>query len=465
MTTIDIGFTWRSRPVFVLVAVGATLSLNDFLTFPVLAGQNGGGAFLLLYLLFLFVLGMPLLMSELMIGRLTRRDPASALGKISYQYRASVYWKLVGLAAMFAAFLIAATLSVVAGWSFAYSIKSASGLFVGIDTASAQLIFDRFIVDSERMALWLTLFIVMLIAICGQPPAKGIERANLILVPLMGLLLLISLTVAVMSTEIKAAIRNLLYLDFTAMDSQTPLLALQRAFYTLALGVGVMMAYGRYLPGRVPIAYCAALILVIDLLFSILIGLSVNTLLMSSGYQPGADNHFAFRLMPVIFDHYSNGQLISTLFFLLLTFAALTSSIALLEAPITYLQQKCQLSRLRAAVVLGAVLWAIAIGVILAHGVWNGEGFSLALFVGDEAVRLVNNAGFHDVLIFISSHLIQPLVALLLCLFVAWKIPREVTLREFAQSRRCYFEVWNYLVRYIIPVLMLVIILAGLGII
>ena len=465
MTTIDTGFTWRSRPVFVLVAVGATLSLNDLLTFPVLAGQNGGGAFLLLYLLFLFVLGMPLLMSELMLGRLTRRDPASALGKISHQYRASVYWKLVGLAAMLAAFLIAATLSVVAGWSFAYSVKSASGLFVGIDTESAQMLFDRFIIDSERMALWQTLFLVVLVAICAQPINRGVERANLILVPSMGLLLVIGLIVAVMSPEFDAAIRNLLYVDFTAMDSQTPLLALQRAFYTLALGLGVMMAYGRYLPGRVSIAYCAVLILVIDLLFSILIGLSINTLVMSSGYLPGADNHFAFRLMPVIFDHYSDGQFLSALFFILLTLAALTTSIALLEGPITYLQQKQQLSRLRATVVLGVVLWAIGIGVIMAHSVWNGEGFSLALFVGNEAVRLVNNAGFHDVLIFISSHLIQPLVALLLCLLVGWRIPREVTHREFAQSRRCYFEIWNYLVRYIIPVLMLVIILAGFGII
>lgn len=465
MAIADNRFTWRSQPVFVLVAVGATLSLNDFLTFPVLAGQNGGGAFLLLYLLFLFGLGLPLLMSELMLGRLTHRDPVSGLSKISRQYQASVYWKLAGLAAMLAAFLIAATLAVVAGWSFAYSAKSAMGVFVGIDPETARQMFDRFIIDSERMALWQTLFIVVLITICAQPLRTGLERVNAILVPSIGLLLVVGLIVAVTSPEIQAAIRNMLYVDFSAIDSQTPLLALQRAFYTLALGVGVMMAYGRYLPGNVSIGYSATLILVIDLLFSILIGLSINTLVMSGGFQPGADSHFAFRLMPVIFGNYTNGQLLSALFFLLLTLAALTSSIALLEAPISYLQRKRSISRIKAAVTLGFCLWVVGIGVILAHSVWNGEGFSLALFVGDEAVRLVNNAGFHDVLIFVSSHLIQPVVALLLCLLVAWKIPREVSHRELAQSRRYYFEIWNYLVRYIIPVLMLVIILAGFGII
>ena len=465
MATIDTGFTWRSRPVFVLVAVGATLSLNDFLTFPVLAGENGGGAFLLLYLLFLFALGLPLLMSELMLGRLTRRDPASALGKIAFQYRASVYWKLIGLAAMLAAFLIAATFSVVAGWSLSYSLKSAIGLFSEVDVETAQSMFDSFIVDSERMALWQSLFIVVLITICAQPLRTGLERANALLVPSMGLLLVIGLIVAVTSPGFEEAIRSMLHADFSAVDSQTPLLALQRAFYTLALGVGVMMAYGRYLPGTTSIGYAAVLILLIDLLFSILIGLSVNTLVLSGGYQPGADDYFAFRLMPVVFGNYTQGQLFSTLFFLLLTLAALTSTIALLEAPITYLQQKLGVSRLKAATLLGFCLWAVGIGVILAHSVWNGEGFSLALFIGDEAVRLVNNAGFHDVLIFVSSHLIQPVVALCLCLLVAWKIPREVSHRELAQSRRYYFEMWNYLVRYIIPVLLLVIIFAGFGII
>jgi len=153
MTILDTGFRWRSQSVFVVVAVGATLSLNDFLTFPVLAGQNGGGAFLLLYLLFLFTLGLPLLMAELMLGRLTRRDPVAGLRKLSEQYHASVYWKLVGFASMLAAFLIAASFSVIAGWSLAYAVKSGLGLLEQLTPETAKLIFDGFIVDSERMTL------------------------------------------------------------------------------------------------------------------------------------------------------------------------------------------------------------------------------------------------------------------------------------------------------------------------
>jgi NSS family neurotransmitter:Na+ symporter len=203
----------------------------------------------------------------------------------------------------------------------------------------------------------------------------------------------------------------------------------------------------------------------VDLLFSIFTGLSINALLLSSGQQPELDSQFAFRVMPVILDHFSSASLFKTLFYLLLTIAALTTSIALLEAPITYLQRKYNVSRLRSTASLGIGVWLFGLGVVLAHSAWNGDGFTIALFFGDEAIRLVNNAGFHDVLVFISSHLIQPLVALFVCLLVAWTIPREVSHKEFAFSKHYSFEVWNYLIRYIVPVLLLVVILAALGIV
>ncbi|TNF89041.1 MAG: sodium-dependent transporter [Gammaproteobacteria bacterium] len=465
MSNTENGFIWRSQSAFVIVAVGATLSLNDFLTFPVLAGQNGGGAFLLLYLLFLFVLGLPLLMVELMLGRLTRSDPSSCLRTLSEQYRASVYWKLAGLGSMFAAFLIVSTFSVIAGWSLAYAVRSLAGVFDGATLESARLLFEELTIDSERMALWHTLFVIILVSISAQPIKQGVERIMLVLVPAMMFLLVIGLILALTSSSFVDSIRYILYTDFSAIDSHTPILALQRAFYTLALGIGVMIAFGRYLPGGVSIGYSAALVITVDLLFSIFTGLSINALMLSAGHEPGTDSQFAFRIMPVILSHFSSGGIYSMLFFLLMTIAALTTSIALLEAPITYFQRKCKVSRLKAAVLLGLGVWLFGLGVVLAHSVWNGEGFTVALFFGDQAVRLVNNAGFHDVLVFMSSHLVQPLVALFICLFVAWKIPREISHKEFALSRNYIYEIWNYLIRYIVPVLLLIVILAAFGLI
>lgn len=465
MNTTENGFNWKSQQVFVIVAAGATLSLNDFLTFPVLAGQNGGGAFLLLYMLFLFVLGLPLLVSELMLGRLSRRDPAASMRLLSHRYKASIYWTLAGIGAMLAAFLIIATFSVVGGWAMAYSMRAFGGGFAGLGLDESRALFDTFTLDGERMTLWHTLFVILLVAVCAQPLRKGLERIMLILVPLMILLLVIGLLLALMSPGMGSSIRYLLYADFGAIDSQTPILALQRAFYTLALGLGVMMALGRYLPDGISIGYSATLVIAVDLLFSIFTGLSIHALMLSAGEQPGIDAQFAFRVMPVVLERFASGSLFAGLFFCLMTVAALTTSIALLEAPICYLQRKCAISRLKATCWLGTGVWLFGLGVVLAHSIWNGDGITIAVFIGDEALRLVNNAGFHDVLVFISSHLIQPLVALFLCLFVAWIIPREVSHRALDLRHHYWFELWNYLVRFVVPVLLLIVILASLGIV
>jgi len=305
----------------------------------------------------------------------------------------------------------------------------------------------------------------LLVGICAQPMKQGIERIMLILVPAMVLLLLTGLILAITSSGFTSSIRYILYADFSAIDSNTPILALQRAFYTLALGIGVMIALGRYLPSGVSIGYSAALVITVDLLFSIFTGLSINALMLSAGHEPGIDSQFAFRIMPVILDQYAYGGLFNMLFFLLLTTAALTTSVVLLEAPITYFQRKCKISRLKSATWLGLGVWLFGVGVVLAHSVWNGDGFTIALFFGDQAIRLINNAGFHDVLVFVSSHLIQPFVALFICLFVAWKIPREISHKEFALSRHYSYEIWNYLIRYIVPVLLLIVIFAAFGLI
>ncbi len=456
---------WRSQSAFVIVAAGATLSLNEFLTFPILVAENGGGAFLLLYILFLFVLGLPLLMAELMLGRLTRSDPAACLQVLSDQHKASVYWKLVGLSSMLAAFFIIASLSVIAGWSMAYTVHSAVGVLDQADLGQAGQWFDEFTSNSERMALWHTLFVVLLFGICSQPFKQGVERVTLVLVPLMVFLLVISLILALASSGMDGSIRAVLNADFSAIDSQTPILALQRAFYTMALGIGVMMAYGRYLPGEISIGYSAALIVTVDLVFSIFVGLSINALMISAGQLPASSGQFIFQTIPVIMNQFVSGELFGTLFFLLMTIAALTTSVALFEAPLMYLQRKFEISRLRAAVFIATGVWVFGLGVVLAQGVWNGDGFTVALFFGDEAVRLVNNAGFNDVLVFISSHLIQPFAALFICLFVAWVIPREVSHKELKLSRMYWFESWNYLVRYIAPVLLIIVLLASFGVI
>ncbi len=465
MSEPEHGFQWRSQSTFVLIAAGATLSLNDFLTLPVLVGQNGGGTFLLLYTFFLFSMGMPLLMAELLLGRLGQSDPSRSLEILAGQQKASVYWKSLGFASMLAAFVIIAMYSVIAGWSLSYCFKSLMGVYNGVSADDVGQLFKDFVGDAERMMLWHTLFVILLVSISAQHSKFGLERLFQFIVPLILFILTCGFVLASNSPEFMRSVKFLLYADLANVDAQIALLALQRAFYTLALGVGVMMIFGSYLPSNISIGYSAGLIIVIDLLISIIIGLSLNTLVFVAGMEPAIVNQFAFRALPYAFSQFQYGELFGALFFLLLALASLTTTVALLEAPVRYIQRKFGIDRTKAAIYIGLAIWLFGLGAVLSYSVWSGNGFTVAFFLPVDAIRLVNNAGFHDVMVFFSSHLIQPLVSLFLCVFVGWIIPRRVAFNELRPSRRFWFELWNYSIRYVTPVLILVVALNSLGVV
>jgi NSS family neurotransmitter:Na+ symporter len=465
MSEPEHGFQWRSQSTFVLIAAGATLSLNDFLTLPVLVGQNGGGTFLLLYTFFLFSMGMPLLMAELLLGRLGQSDPSRSLEILAGQQKAFVYWKSLGFASMLAAFVIIAMYSVIAGWSLSYCFKSLMGVYNGVSADDVGQLFKDFVGDAERMMLWHTLFVILLVSISAQHSKFGLERLFQFIVPLILFILTCGFVLASNSPEFMRSVKFLLYADLANVDAQIALLALQRAFYTLALGVGVMMIFGSYLPSNISIGYSAGLIIVIDLLISIIIGLSLNTLVFVAGMEPAIVNQFAFRALPYAFSQFQYGELFGALFFLLLALASLTTTVALLEAPVRYIQRKFGIDRTKAAIYIGLAIWLFGLGAVLSYSVWSGNGFTVAFFLPVDAIRLVNNAGFHDVMVFFSSHLIQPLVALFLCVFVGWILPRSVAFNELRPSRRFWFELWNYSIRYVTPVLILVVALNSLGVV
>ncbi|MBT6702536.1 MAG: sodium-dependent transporter, partial [Gammaproteobacteria bacterium] len=193
-------FQWKNQTTFIVISVGATLSLKDFLTFPVMAGENGGGAFLLLYSFFLILLGLPLLMSEFMLGRLTRKNLVDGLGSLAAEHNASIYWRIVGILALLAGFLILSSYSVVSGWSLAYFVKTGLGVYSGATPDGVNALFKDFRSNSESMMLWHTLFIILIVSISAQGLKQGLQRIFIILVPTMAILLLIGLVYAFYSS-------------------------------------------------------------------------------------------------------------------------------------------------------------------------------------------------------------------------------------------------------------------------
>ncbi len=456
-------FLWRGHTTFVVIAAGATLSLKDFLTFPVMAGENGGGAFLLMYIFFLLVLGLPLLMSEFMLGRLTRSNIVDSLDTLATENNASIYWKLVGLLALFAGFLLLSSYSVVSGWSLAYFFKSGFGIYNGATLDGVRALFRNFQTNSEAMMLWHTLFMLIVVAISAQSLKQGLEKIFVVLVPAMAFLLVVGLLYAFYSNGLTESVQYILYPDWSRVDSSMPMLALQRAFFTLALGLGVMTIYGSYMDERIPLGYAAAQVIVVDLLFSIFTGLAINALIFSADLEPVLDDELAFRVLPTVFGSFEYGFLFGALFYLLLALAAVTTAVALLEAILSCYTLRFKTSRRKAAVHMGFMIWLLGLGTIFSYSLWNDSGFTMVINFGNEAYRLVNEAGFHDVIIFISSNFIQPFVALLIALFVGWKLPRSVTFEALNLSHRHSFEVWNFTIRYITPVLIFIVMLSTLG--
>ena len=458
------GFRWRSQSSMVIIAAGATLSLKDFLTFPVMAAENGGGAFIAMYALFLFLLGLPLLMSEFMLGRMSRGNVVDALDQQAREQGASVFWKLVGLMSLLAALLLLSSYSVVSGWSLSYVFKTAFGVYTGATLDGANALFRAFKSNTEAMMLWHTLFIILLVMISARSRRRGLEPIVRVLVPLMTLLLVVGVLYGAFSQGLAESVNYILYPDLSRVDAGTPLLALQRAFYTLLLGLGVMVIYGAYADEKVNIGYASFLVILIDLLFSIVTGLAINALVFSVDMQPVLDDELAFRVLPVVFGAMPMGYLFGALFYLFLALAAITTAVALMESLVSCFCARYGRNRLRAATQIGIIVWLIGLGSIFSYSLWQDEGITLAVYFADEAHRLVNNAGFNDIILFIASQLLQPLAALLLAIFVGWKLPRVVSHDALALRSRKLFELWNFAIRYIVPALLLIVLFSSLGV-
>ena len=458
------GFRWRSQSSMVIIAAGATLSLKDFLTFPVIAAENGGGAFIAMYALFLFLLGLPLLMSEFMLGRMSRGNVVDALDQQAREQGTSVFWKLVGWMSLLAALLLLSSYSVVSGWSLSYVFKTAFGVYTGATLDGANALFRAFKSNTEAMMLWHTLFIVLLVMISARSRRRGLEPIVRVLVPLMTLLLVVGVLYGAFSQGLAESVNYILYPDLSRVDAGTPLLALQRAFYTLLLGLGVMVIYGAYADEKVNIGYASFLVILIDLLFSIVTGLAINALVFSVDMQPVLDDELAFRVLPVVFGAMPLGYLFGALFYLFLALAAITTAVALMESLVSCFCARYGRNRLRAATQIGIIVWLIGLGSIFSYSLWQDEGITLAVYFADEAHRLVNNAGFNDIILFIASQLLQPLAALLLAIFVGWKLPRVVSHDALALRSRKLFELWNFAIRYIVPALLLIVLFSSLGV-
>jgi len=443
---------WSNRLAFILAATGSAVGLGNIWKFPYITGQNGGGAFVLVYLLCIAVIGIPIMMAEVMLGRRGRQSPINTMQTLAYEENASPHWQWLGWAGVLAGFLILSYYSVIAGWALAYVFRAGSGLFTGLTADGVQSIFTNLVSEPERLLAWHTIFMGMTMMVVARGVYGGLEKAVRLLMPALFVLLVVLVGYAWNSGSFNDGLAFLFKPDFGALTANGVLIAMGHAFFTLSLGMGAIMVYGSYLPDNASIAKTSIAVAVMDTLVALLAGLAIFPIVFANHLEPDVGPGLIFQTLPLAFGHMDGGAFFGMLFFVLLVFAAWTSAISLIEPAVAWLVENRGHTRVYASVVAGTVTWTFGLLTVFSFNLW-------------EDFRPLFKKSIFDLLDYLTANVMLPLGGLLIAIFAAWKMTRESSMDELAMGDRFFYPLWRFLVRYITPVAVIIVFLNVIGII
>ncbi|HLV76581.1 MAG TPA: sodium-dependent transporter [Marinobacter sp.] len=435
---------WSSRLAFILAATGSAVGLGNVWKFPYVTGENGGGAFVIVYLLCIFIIGLPIMMAEVFIGRSGRHNPIASFSLVAERNLASTRWRISAIIGMFAAFIILSFYSVIGGWAAAYIGYATTGEFAGSTADSVGNLFGGLLANPGLLLFWHTVFMGLVILVVARGLKGGLERAATILMPALFLLLLALVGYATTTGHFGEAVSFLFTPNFSALTIDGVLVALGHAFFTLSLGMAIMLAYGSYLSNDVKIGPTAVSIGIMDTVVALLAGLAIFPVVFANGLEAGAGPGLVFQTLPLAFGSMPMGSFFGALFFILLLFAAWTSGISLLEPVVEWVEENFGLGRVGAAVLAGGACWALGIVSILSLNVW--AGFTpLAMFAAFEGMTMF------DLLDYFTANIMLPLSGMLTAVFVGWFVARESLQSDLALGQMA-FRLWYVLIRFVTPV-------------
>jgi len=448
---------WSSRFAFILAATGSAVGLGNVWRFPYLAGESGGGAFVMLYLICVLALGIPIMMAEIMLGRRGRQNPVNTMQALAEEEGLGNHWKWLGVMGMLAGFMIVSYYSVIAGWVIAYSLRAATGTFDGANPEQIAGIFSDLIADPERMLAWHTIFMVMTVFVVARGVRSGLEQAVRYMMPALFVLLLIMVGYAMNTERFVEGAAYYLVPDFTALAGnfrEAFLNASGHAFFSLSLGMGAIMMYGSYLSDNTSIGSTTIFIALADTLVAILAGLAIFPLVFTYGLEPSQGPGLIFVTLPIAFGQMPAGAFFGTLFFILLIFAAWTSAISLLEPAVCWLIENKSMSRIKATSLTGFIAWFLGLGTILSFNHW---AFPFT-FAGVEKTN-----GLFDLFDLLTANIMLPLGGLIIAVFVGWRMSVSSSMDEL-KLKPNHYAIWRVTIRYISPVGVALIFLNQIGV-
>jgi NSS family neurotransmitter:Na+ symporter len=440
--------SFGSKLGVVAAAAGSAVGLGNIWRFPYVLGENGGGAFLLIYLVLMFAIGIPVMMSELAIGRRSQRNPVGAFKVLA----PGKPWYMVGMMGIISAFMILAFYTAVAGWTLEYLYQTVIGGFRGKSPDELTVMFDSFRGDSLRPALWFSLFMIATSLIVLGGVRKGIEKSTKIMMPVLFILLLV---MCVKALSLGGAGKGLDFLfrpDFSKVTGSVVLMALGQVFFSLSIGMGTIITYGSYIQKDNNLATTAVQVSLIDTFVAVLAGVAIFPAVFAFGISPASGESLTFIVLPGIFQQMPGGMIFAFIFFLLLAVAALTSTISVLEVIVAYFSEQLGLSRKKAIVLATLSMFILGITASLSLGLTS----KIKMF-GLNTFDLFNNT---------TANILLPLGGLLIVIFLGWFFPAKDVKDELSNGGELqirYFSLYRFIIRYIAPIAITIVFLNGIG--
>ncbi|MBQ4866659.1 sodium-dependent transporter [Priestia megaterium] len=437
---------WTSKLGFILASAGSAIGIGAIWKLPYVAGTSGGGAFFLLFILFTAIIGLPLLLAEFVLGRHTQKAAIRAYDAVA----PDSLWKGIGYLGVITCFILLSFYSVVGGWILQYIFASVTGQLNGVSDYGS--LFNSTIANPTSAVISQFVFLLLTIVVVARGIQNGIEKANKILMPALFILFIIIIIRSLTLDGAMEGVSFFLYPDFSKLTSQTILFAMGQAFFSLSVGVSVMVTYSSYLSKQQNLPKSAISISALNILISLLAGLAIFPAVFSMGVKPTEGPGLLFIVLPSIFEQLPFGIVFQTFFLALFLFATLTSAFSMLEIIVASLAKGEQHKRIKLSWISGLLIFVVGIPSALSYGLLSDVSiFGESIF---------------DAFDFLVSNILMPLGALLIAIFVPWKMKKDVLIEEFKHGSanvKRWFSLWLLAIRYIAPVLIIIVFLNMLG--
>jgi len=446
---------WGSKIGFILAAAGSAIGLGNIWRFPYLAGENGGAAFIFVYILCVLTIGIPVLIAEILIGRTTQKNPVGSFKELTN----SKFWFAIGGMGVLAGFIILSFYSVVAGWTLGYIYEAINGNLMNYKIADvANNHFNQLIGNPLWTVSLHGVFILLTMLVVFFGVQKGIELGSKIMMPLLFILLL---GLMIRGLTLEGASKGLEYLfnpDWSKINTKVILNALGQAFFSLSLGMGAMLTYGSYMSKKDNVITSSIWVAFLDTAVAIIAGVSIFTVVFATGQNPDIGPSLIFRTLPVVFTKMEGGYFFAIMFFIALSLAALTSTVSLLEVVSAYFVDEKKWARRKAVLFFGFVIFLI--------------GIPSALSTNLLSKAKIFNKTFFDITEFISSNLMLPIGGFFLSIFVGWIWNKNIVktnltfgAEKILNNYPQIFSGWQIILKIVAPILILIVLLSSIGII